>query len=67
MTNYQTPPGYEIDEHIARFKNVPAARILYDLGALRDFLYENMTPQGRKFFEKNRFEKAVEREYRKAR
>jgi len=44
----------EIRAYIARFKDYAPEQILQMLGEMRDFIYDNMTPEGRKFFERTR-------------
>ena len=44
----------EIRAYIARFKDYTPEQILKCLGDMRDFLYDNMTPEGRIFFERTR-------------
>ena len=46
----------ELRDYLDRCKYLdPEARLCY-MGELRDFLYEHMTPEGRKFFQRIRTE-----------
>ncbi len=56
MTRNYDQNTREIDEYLARFKNVsPSERLAY-MGQLKRFFLENMTAKGREFFEKTRRE-----------
>jgi hypothetical protein len=42
---------WDIQRYIRRFERMPAEEILDIMGELRDFFYEHMTPEGRRFYE----------------
>ncbi len=51
----------EIDAYIERFKDCTPEELLRYMGEARDFFWKYMTPEGKQFFQANRFSHQPER------